>query len=656
MSDKPERFRADIEGMRAIAVIGVLVFHAHIPGLPGGFVGVDVFYVISGFLITQLMLRGVEGASVRGFLGDFYARRIRRILPAATLVLVATLAGALLVHNVIENVGVAQDARATTLFFSNAHFAAQASDYFAAGREPSPFLQYWSLSLEEQFYLVWPVLFFALFAFTRGRVDRRRTIGLVLGALAIASLALELWWMRGNASSIEAFYQLPARAWELAGGALLAVFEPHITRLPKAAAAVLGGVGLIGVVLSMALITDHTPFPGTAALFPTAGTAAMIAAGCGTRVGIYRLLSIRPMQLIGRYSFSLYLWHWPYLVLKVEHVKWLYASWPARGGSMAITSLIAAAATYHLVENPVRRAAILRGRTGRTFVVGAALISVGLVSSFAFERLALTALSTSRTVAATGGVLAPEIQPTDFVPKNLVPSIVDTLDRTYVHCGSPCLVGSSNAHHHILLFGNSHAGHWGAAFEAAAAQLDAQIEIHAPGACASFLIPVELLAAGDRDACESQRRKIFERVQHTHFDLIVLSNMTLDVFPEHRAEWERGVRAALRAIPRTSRVVVFSETPRTKHSVPLCLSHSLDHAERCDQAWPDAENIELRRITEEEGATFVDLRNAFCTSSRCPAITQDVLIYADTDHITVPFSRARGPYIAATIAPLLPRN
>ena len=204
-----------------------------------------------------------------------------------------------------------------------------------------------------------------------------------------------------------------------------------------------------------------------------------------------------------------------------------------------------------------------------------------------------------------------------------------------------------------MIFGNSHAGHWATAFENAGEELDARIEIHAPGGCASFLIPVGDLPTGDKDACEKRRHEVFGSFDAAPPDLVVLSNMTLDVFEKHPDDWERGVREAIRRIPKKTKVVVFSETPKGNVWVPLCLAENLEHADRCDQVWPEPINTRLATIVRDEGATYVDLRALFCTATRCPAITEDTLIYGDTDHLTVPFSRGRATWVVSTFRPLL---
>jgi peptidoglycan/LPS O-acetylase OafA/YrhL len=646
------RFRVDIEGLRAVAVLGVLAFHSGVPHLAGGYVGVDVFYVISGFLITSLMRRdaGAEPAPTVGeFLSNFYARRIRRILPAAALVLLATLLGAALVQNPLENAGVAGDARATALFYSNIRFAWQASDYFAADASPSPFQQYWSLSLEEQFYFVWPIVFFALLVLAR-RFRRPRLLAEALAAIVVGSFALSVFLM--HEAPIRAFYLLPPRAWELGLGAIVALHAERLASLGAGARSALVGGGLLLILAAVFLFSESTPFPGWTALAPTLGTAAVIAGGCAPAAGgfVHGLLAWSPMQMIGRYSYSLYLWHWPVLVLKAERFEWIYARWTTRAALMLAVTFPAAALTYALVENPARRSRFLRASTARSMALGLCVTVASILGIWAFQRTGGAPLSTAREVAVTGGRLGDRIVPRDFVPRNLVPVLADTDDRDYVHCGSPCVVGSTDARKRIVLFGNSHAGHWGTAFEEAARRLDASVEIHAPGGCASFLIPVELLPREDRSTCDDRRLRVFRSIEADPPEIVVFSNRSENIFASHPAEWERGIRDAIRRVPRTASVLVLAETPRSKESVPLCLARNLEHADRCDVSWPEELNRRLERIATEEGAQFVDLRPQFCEGRRCPAITEDTLIYADRSHLTVPYSRARGDWVATTLA------
>jgi peptidoglycan/LPS O-acetylase OafA/YrhL len=653
-SPEPSQFRTDIEGLRAVAVLGVLAFHAGVPHFAGGYVGVDVFYVISGFLITSLMVRDARTTPTIGaFLTAFYARRVRRILPASSLVLVATLLGAAVLQNRLENVGVAGDALATALFVSNIRFAWRASDYFAADNAPSPFLQYWSLSLEEQFYFFWPIIFFALFLLAT-RYRRRNILVGGLVAICAASFGLSLYLMHKD--PIRAFYLLPPRAWELGLGALVALHAEKLAALRSSVRNAAMAVGLLAIVAVMVLFTSSTPFPGWTALGPTLGTALVIAGGCGRPATgpVHRILAWTPMQLVGKYSYSLYLWHWPVLVLKIETFKRLYATWPIRTAFMLAVTVPAAVLTYHLVENPVRSARSLKRHASRTMAVGLGLVIASIAGVWAFQRLGGDArLSTDRVVEATAGKLGAAVVPRDFVPRNLIPPLEDTKDRNYVQCGSPCVVGSPEAKHKIVLFGNSFAGHWGGAFDAAAPRLDARVEIHAPGGCTSFLIPVELLPSTDRSTCGPRRERVFTSMAKDPPDIVVLSNKSSEVFEENPAEWERGVREAIRRMPRSSTVLVFAETPRGKEAIPLCLAKNLEHAERCDVRWPEKVNKNLERITVEEGARFVDLRSEFCRDGRCPAITEDMLIYADRGHLTVPFSRAKGDWLTATLQPVL---
>src|SRR5215207_8385412 len=290
------RFRADVEGLRAAAVVAVVAYHAGLGGVGGGFVGVDVFYVLSGFLITGLLWEELDGTG-RLRLGAFYARRARRLLPAAALVLVVTLVASAVWLSPLQVPVVARDAAAAALYVANYRFAAQRTDYLADA-SPSPLQHYWSLGVEEQFYLLWPLLLLVVFlAARRGRRSATRAAG----------AAVSQPW---------AFFSLPTRAWELAAGGLVALAASRLARLPGLAAATLGWLGLEAILWSITRFGPSTPFPGAAALFPVAGTAAVLAAGCAApRLGPDLVLRRWPLQLGGRLSYAWYLWHWPLLVL-----------------------------------------------------------------------------------------------------------------------------------------------------------------------------------------------------------------------------------------------------------------------------------------------------------------------------------------------------
>lgn len=344
-------FRSDIEGLRAVAVAAVVLYHAKVGFLPGGYVGVDVFFVISGFLITGLLWREISERG-RVSLGSFYARRARRLLPASMLVLVVTIAASALWLPPLEARSVWKDGLSSALYVGNYRFALQQTNYLTSSAPPSPFQHYWSLGVEEQFYLLWPLLLILAARFAWKRVGPRVTAIVVLGVVAVASFAASVVLTR--ADEPWAFFSLPTRAWELALGGLIALAQPWVRRALWGVAAPVAWLGLGLIVWSVVDFTSSTPFPGIDAIVPVVGAAAVIAGGIGRpRGGPDWLLGSSNVRLIGRISYSLYLWHWPVLILAPFA---LGHALNERGelGLVAL-SVALATATCLLVETPGRQ-------------------------------------------------------------------------------------------------------------------------------------------------------------------------------------------------------------------------------------------------------------------------------------------------------------
>ena len=324
----------------------VLLFHAGFPGTAGGFVGVDVFFVISGFVITGLLLRE-RNATGRIDVVAFYARRARRILPAATATLLGTLVVSWLVLAPLDLPGLAADAGAVVLFGGNVRFAYEASDYFAAAAAPSPLLQYWSLGVEEQFYLLWPAL---LILAWRVRPAQRSVVVATIFVLA-ASFAGAL--VLTNMSPPWAFYLLPARAWQFAIGAVLALTGAAHGRVPDQIRAVAGWLGLAAITVALLKLGPDTPYPGVAVLLPTMGAAGVVLAGGGRRSpGV--LLRTPPLRGLGRISYSLYLVHWPILTLPAAGLAIGAELPPIERMFLVAVSIALAWASWRWIEEPFR--------------------------------------------------------------------------------------------------------------------------------------------------------------------------------------------------------------------------------------------------------------------------------------------------------------
>jgi peptidoglycan/LPS O-acetylase OafA/YrhL len=475
-------FRPDVEGLRAVAIGLVLIFHAGLPLVSGGYVGVDVFFVISGFLITTQLVRELDRTGRVSLLG-FYARRAKRILPAAAVVLLAT---AVLVRVFMSRVRwdeVGGDILASALYMVNWRLADRSVDYLAEDSLPSPVQHFWSLAVEEQFYLVWPVL--VLVAAVGARLLRVRPRAILWFALAAVAVPSFLWSVAATAHSPdEAFFSTATRMWELALGAAVAMAAGVLARVPRWIAAGIGWAGLGAIVASGLAFTTGTAFPGHLAAIPTFGAAAVIAGGMtGTRAGPVAVLGTGLFRWVGRLSYSLYLWHWPLLVVATEIRGHLG---PRAGAAVVAASFVPAWLSYKLVENPVRRSPAVNRSPRLALSLGMNFTLVGVAAGLVVMFLSAQA---ARPTAPAGGVLGaaalPIAAPGDpagevvlTFPERVDYITPDPLAATddvpvVVHDGCqidfytdeprPCYYGDPQSETTVVLTGDSKAAQWASA-------------------------------------------------------------------------------------------------------------------------------------------------------------------------------------------------
>jgi peptidoglycan/LPS O-acetylase OafA/YrhL len=357
-----------------VAVVLVILFHAHISGLDGGYVGVDVFFVISGFVITGVLLREKATAGSTSLI-SFYGRRARRIIPMATLVIVIAIIASYQFLGPVSGSQTATDGIWASIFLVNVHFAATGTNYLASQQPPSVLQNYWSLAVEEQFYLVYPTIFLALGRLSWG-LSLRRRLGIVLGVAVVASFIVSI--VQTSADPTTAYFSPLPRVWELALGGLVAVCTVELRRTPTRIAAALSWLGLAFILWAAHFYTSTTAYPGSAVALPVVGAALVIAGGVAQPTfGAERLLGLRPIQWIGLISYSWYLWHWPVLTIASE---WRGTdSLPTADAlGWVLVSLGLAVITYLVVENPIRRSRFLITRRWASILLGGCLVASSL--------------------------------------------------------------------------------------------------------------------------------------------------------------------------------------------------------------------------------------------------------------------------------------
>ena len=684
--------RTDIQGLRAIAVSLVVVYHVLPSALSGGFVGVDVFFVISGFLITlHLMQQPPSGGRD---LATFWGRRVRRLLPASLLVLSTTLVFSRIVAPEPQWGNTATQARAATLYAVNWVLANDSVDYLAAENAPSPVQHFWSLSVEEQFYFVWPILILGMVLLARRRTWNQ-DVSVLGGLAALVALSLGYSVYETATNPAAAYFVTPTRMWELGIGGLLATIVavrqrrglPHL--LATGPRIVLGWVGLAAIAWTAVTYTSKTPFPGYLALLPVLGTALVIAAAApAQRLSPGSLLAVRPAQWLGDVSYSVYLWHWPLIVL-IPQARSHNVDALDRVLAVALT-LALAALTKTYVEDRFRTSA-WGIPLKKSFLLGVAgmavVIAVTMVQDVEVDHRASDARAELAKAVSDGGPCfgaAALSRPADDCPKiafdRIVPAPADAAtDKSDAYadisggkdCFSSlprypqtrCRFGDRSAPVQVALVGNSHAGQWLPALQQVARQRGWGITTYLSSQCAAAETLQRFDTLAMSESCLRWVRRTTQAVADSKPDLVLYTNRisvgAVDkTYDESIPLYAEGMTKVLDVWKSADLpVLVLHDTPAPGGSIPDCLAAHPDDYQTCNGTRTDWVSPEPAKDAVEESDTdrirFIDLNDHVCRGSTCAAVNGGVVTYFDGSHLSATYARTLAPYLAPPLTRLL---
>jgi len=657
-------FRADIQGLRALAILLVVAVHAGISRVTGGFVGVDVFFVISGFLITSQLRAELARTGTIDF-PAFLARRVRRLLPASAFVLVSTVVLAGLVLSPLQLESVATTARAAGAYVSNLHFRAIASDYFIGDVKKDPLLHTWSLSVEEQFYVAWPLILWLAGRSAARSLENRRRVAWTLTAVAMTSFVAACWAVDEN--RLLAFYGSPLRAWEFACGGLASLVDRSAVvdaRRPIVRYALAAGewIALALVIGAATLYSATTDFPGASALIPVGGTALLLILGplnAHSRWGVAPLLSSSPMQWLGARSYSWYLWHWPILVLATTMFPEL--GMLSRIGIVALT-LALSDLSYRHVESRFRQSRTDASRhpraTWKTIRFGAATTMAVIGVSEITRRAATIAANNPEYVAYTTAASDLAILYRD--------GCVNTSNDDRVRV---CSYGTQTAPAKtIVLFGDSHAVQWFPALEAIAQARHWQLLVIAKSRCATADVVVyEVNSDAVSTPCERWRRAALDTIVRRRPSFVVLSNASVYVDWPTRGRgipavspdaWRAGISHTLRTFEaRAIPTVTIHDTPWLRANVPSCLARSGWFGHRAGMCATDrtlafnaaVSQAELAAAAGVHASYRVDLSDRLCSDTDCAPTVNKIIAYSDNEHLSATMARAFAPALGRAI-------
>lgn len=645
-------FRPDIEGLRGIAVLVVVAFHCGIPGFSAGFVGVDVFFVLSGYLITGLLVSEIEKTS-RVNLVQFYARRVRRLLPASALTLVVTLLIGAIIMAPSELTFAARAARATAIYMSNIFFATNAADYFAPDVKLNPMLHTWSLAVEEQFYLFWPLLIMLGMQFWRSK----KALVALLSGLTLISLGASVWFTAKGGTF--AFYELPARAWEFGIGGLAVLLPRATLKLPSAFWLALGWIGVLAVLCSGFFITGDTNFPGWIALIPVLGTTVALTAGAELpHRGVGIALDSAPLQKLGTLSYSWYLWHWPFLVFAIA----LFPNISIAGKiAAALASLAVAAVTHHLVENPIRFHPYLIKRPALSLYLAGAVTLCSLGVVFLSMRFAARLANTPnmKSIEAAIGDIA-----------NMPRQQCVTLGESSAVL--TCAFGNTSSATNVVLFGDSHAIQWFNPLLQIAESHAWKLTTIVKSGCLAADVRNPSSTDGFAKNCSAWRADAIRQIVAMRPSIVFIGNASNHLGREEdpgskstipTEQWRGGTRRTLEGLTAQGlRVALMRDNPSFTVDIPTCLARSVR------QNWYHTTTCAMNKTrslddsvfeAEKAGASglpnvsLIDLTDLFCQRDVCATVENGKLMYRDDNHLTGSFAKSLAPVLETKLVSIV---
>jgi peptidoglycan/LPS O-acetylase OafA/YrhL len=689
VGDEALRQRRDLQGARGVGVTLVVIGHLFL-WPTGVFAALDIFFVLSGYLITGILLSTLAQHGAR-FFPVFYLSRVRRLVPMAVLVLLVTVAGTYLVFSGARGSLVAEDALWAFFFLVNWHFIAEGSDYFAI-HTASPLQHYWSLSVEEQFYLVWPLLvLLALFVAAR---TRRRTASLagVLGAVTVVSFGYSLWHSAAEPGA--AYFSTVDRAWEFGVGGLLAVAAPRLTGLARPLREVLSWVGVVGILTVIFVLEPGVAFPAPLGLLPVALTACIIVGGLGEEPRTQWFLDNPVAVYVGNISYSVYLWHMPVQVLLApslgQDTLGFYVA------CLATTALLSVA-SYHLVERPLRNARFLmlpaerRRKAPRPFLDAGTSRFVkqwGMLTAFCLA-LATIYAGISYTRAGSGPAVAADDAPALAVEAQQqrlraardadgFPAFSPSLDQLAawdsfddsregtscvdVPLADPlsCRYGDPAAQRTVLVAGDSFAISWMPTIQAAFTARGWQVQQLTAAECPTWTLPSYLRR--DRTAfpaCGELHDAVQAYVAQQQPDLVLLASAYDQVLNAQRDDLgrpdpatlaEQGLTATIRAFPEGTEVAVLQPPPNHENLLE-CVYRGARPADCTSdpyEFWYQHTAGE-RAAAAATGATYVETLEWFCVNERCPGFVGSTPVTVDGSHLSVAFARQLAPLLATAL-------